>query len=107
MDWYPSMGAPLCLFLSSTNKSLAGFKIALSVPEAGKMCFLIKLLTIVKLAGSGRCALSNSPEPRGWDRMVVSPSSGGADAGRQRPKSVLAKTYYSSEVEAWRSGVTD
>ena len=33
--------------------------------------------------------------------MVVSPSSGGADAGRQRPKSVLAKTYYSSEVEAW------
>ena len=61
----------------------------------------------MKSAEGGRHVLLSSWEPRGWDRMVFSLSSGGADAGRQRPKSVLAKTYYSSEVEAWRSGVTD
>ena len=82
---------------------MAGFIIAFSVPELAKCVsrISIKFSAIVKLAGSGKRVLSSSREPRGRDRMVVSPSSGGADAGRQRPKSVLAKTYYSSEVEAW------
>ena len=52
-------------------------------------------------AGSGRRALSSSPEPRGRDRMVVSPISGGADAGRQRPKSVLANRASPATHQKW------
>ena len=62
---------------------MAGFIIAFSVPELAKCVsrISIKFSAIVKLAGSGRRVLSSSREPRGRDRMVVSPSSGGADAG--------------------------